>query len=54
MLACRGSGWDRGAASDSAADVDVGFNRGVAAGIDDLAGVDSGDLGGHDRFILLE
>src|SRR5260370_821330 len=41
------AGGDGGTAKRSALEDDVGFDAGIAARIDDLAGVDFGDLGGH-------
>ena len=47
VLAGGSAGRDGGAAKRSAIEEDVGFDGGIAAGIDDLAGVDTGDLRGH-------
>ena len=47
MLAGGSSGRDRRSAKCAATQKDIGFDGRIAAGIDDLAGVDSGDLGGH-------
>ncbi len=47
VLAGRSAGGDGGAAKRSAIKDDVGFDGGIAARIDDLAGVDFDDLSGH-------
>ncbi len=47
MFAGGSAGGDRGTAQRSAIEDHVGFNSRIAAGIDDLAAVDFGDLRGH-------
>ena len=39
-----------GAADDAAGEDDVGFDGGIAAAVEDLAGDDVGDDGGHDDW----
>ena len=45
VLAGRGSGGDGGAAADVAFEDDVGFDGGIAAGVEDFAGGDGDDVG---------
>ena len=45
MLTRGGSAWNGGAPNGSACEMDIGFECGIAAGIEDLAGVDGCDGG---------
>jgi hypothetical protein len=47
-----GAGGHSGTAQRSAAEGDFGLDGGIAAGVEDLAGVDASDLGGHGRWLL--
>jgi hypothetical protein len=47
VFAGGGAGRDGGAAARAGIEGDIGFDGGIAAGIDDLSGVDAGDFGGH-------
>jgi len=47
VFTSRGARRDGGAAQRSAIEEDVSFDGGIAAGIDDLASVDVGDLCGR-------
>ena len=47
MFAGGGSAGNGGAAEIAGIDKDIGFDGGIAARIENLAGVDFGDLRGH-------
>ena len=50
VLACGGAGRHRGAAAMAGSDGDVGLDRGIAAGVENLAAFHSDDAGRHGEF----
>jgi hypothetical protein len=53
MFSGGGAGGNGCAAADAVTGVNIGFDGGIATGIDDLAGADGGNLRGHVSAISL-